>query len=73
MRARKAVVGFENTTQQEIALLYDPDVVSAVHDPRDSETAPRFDGTFAIDVDTDAAPDQITWSKPPLEIALTIP
>ncbi|MDG1767823.1 MAG: endonuclease, partial [Yoonia sp.] len=46
---------------------------SAVHDPRDSETAPRFDGTFAIDVDTDAAPDQITWSKPPLEIALTIP
>ena len=73
MRARKAVVGFENTTQQEIALLYDPDVVSAVHDPRDREKAPRFDGTFAIDVDTDAAPDQITWSKPPLEIALTIP
>jgi hypothetical protein len=73
LRARKAVVGFENTTQQEIALLYEPDVVSAVHDPRDSETAPRFDGTFAIDVDTDAAPDQITWSKPPLEIALTIP
>ena len=73
LRARKAVVGFENTTQQEIALLYEPDVVSAVHDPRDSETAPRFDGTFAIDVDTDAAPEQITWSKPPLEIALTIP
>ncbi len=79
LRARKAVVGFQNDTQQEIALLYDPDVVSAVHDPlgdptgkKGSSNAPRFDGIFRIDVDTDAAPDLITWSKPPLEVALTI-
>ena len=80
LRARRAVVGFQNDTQQEIALLYDPDVVTAVHDPQGEPTgkkgsphAPRFDGVFAIDVDTDAAPDRITWSKPPLEVALTIP
>jgi len=80
LRARKAVVGFENDTQQEIALLFDPDVVSAVHAPlgeptgkKGSSKAPRFDGVFRIDVDTDAAPDLITWSKPPLEVALEIP
>ena len=77
LRTRKAVVGFENNTQQEIALLYDPDVVSAIHDPigeptgkKGSSKAPRFDGVFRIDVNTDAAPELITWSKPPLEVAL---
>lgn len=77
LRARKAVVGFHNDTRQEIALLYDPDVVTAVHAPcgiatdkHGNATAPRFDGVFRMDVDTNAAPDLITWSKPPLEIAL---
>ena len=77
LRTRKAVVGFENNTQQEIALLYDPDVVSAIHDPigeptgkKGSSKAPRLDGVFRIDVNTDAAPEMITWSKPPLEVAL---
>ncbi|MFT6118351.1 MAG: putative extracellular nuclease [Yoonia sp.] len=80
LRTRKAVVGFKNDTQQEIALLYDPDVVSAVHDPigeptgkKGSSKAPRFDGVFRIDVNTDASPELITWSKPPLEVALKIP
>ncbi len=80
LRARKAVVGFQNDTQQEIALLYDPDVVKAVHDPQGAPTgkhgssnAPRFDGIFRIDLDNDAAKDRITWSKPPLEVALEIP
>ena len=34
LRAREVVIGFPNDTQQEIALLYDPDVVTAVHDPK---------------------------------------
>mgnify|MGYP000507055612 CR=1 FL=1 len=78
LRARKALLGFRNATQQEIALLYNPDVFEARHDPQGDETgkkgtrdAPRFDGVFRFDLDIDATPDLIRWSKPPLEVALT--
>jgi hypothetical protein len=70
LRAREAVTGFTNETQQEIALLFDPDVVSARHDPQSDASVPRFDGEFRMDVDVDAHPDPIVWSKPPLEIAM---
>lgn len=77
LRARKAVIGFANETQQEIALLYDPDVLQARHDPQGDETgkkgsqgAPRFDGVFRIDLDVDATEDLVRFSKPPLELAL---
>ncbi len=79
LRARKALIGFENRTQQEIAFLYDPDIMDAVHDPKGAETgpegshdAPRFDGVFRRDLDLDAAPELIRFSKPPLEVALTV-
>lgn len=68
IRARKAVMGFVNETQQEIALLYDPDALTARHDPRGT---PRFDEEYRIDLDTDAAPERVVWSKPPLELAVT--
>lgn len=78
LRARRAIIGFENDTQQEIAFLYDPDVMSAEHAPKGDPTgkkgsrdAPRFDGKFRLDLDVDATPDVITWSKPPLEVAVT--
>ena len=78
LRTRKAVMGFENQTQQEIALLYDPDVIDARHDPKGEETgrkgsndAPRFDGVFRIDLDIDATEDLVEFSKPPFEVALT--
>lgn len=67
LRARAALMGFTNDTQQEIALLYDPDIISAEHAPIGD---PRFDGEFQMDVDVDAHLDTITWSKPPLEVAL---
>ncbi|MDQ2088332.1 endonuclease/exonuclease/phosphatase family protein [Marimonas arenosa] len=77
LRARRAIVGFENDTQQEIALLYDPDALSARHDPLGDETgkkgsfeAPRFDSVFRIDLDIDATEDLVRFSKPPLELAL---
>lgn len=77
VRARRAVTGFANETQQEIALLYDPDVLSARHDPQGAlagkkslEEAPRFDGNFRIDLDIDATEDIVTFSKPPLELAV---
>ncbi|MFP7673383.1 endonuclease/exonuclease/phosphatase family protein [Marivita sp. S0852] len=80
LRARKALMGFSNDTQQEIALMYDPDVVAARHDPRGpaplagappGDGAPRFDGTFRIDLDIDATEDKVVFSKPPLEVAVT--
>ncbi len=77
LRARKAIMGFENDTQQEIALLYDPDRLTAHHDPQGDETgkkgsrtAPRFDGVFRIDLDVDATEDLVSFSKPPLELSL---
>ncbi len=78
LRTSKAIRGFANDTQQEIALLYDPKAVSARHDPQGQQTgkkgrhdAPRFDGVFRIDLDIDAKEDLVRFSKPPLELALT--
>ena len=78
LRARKALIGFVSETEQEIALLYDPDRLQAVHDPQGDATgkkgardAPRFDGVFRYDLDADSTPDLIRFSKPPLELALT--
>ncbi len=78
LRTDQAVMGFGNDTQQEIALLYDPNVLQARHNPRGSATtildnrdAPRFDGTFHIDLDIDATEDAVQFSKPPLELDIT--
>ncbi|MEM6607496.1 MAG: endonuclease/exonuclease/phosphatase family protein [Pseudomonadota bacterium] len=75
LRARKALIGFANHTQQEIILLYDPDVIAARHDPQGNgtATAPRFDQEFQIDLDIDAEKDVVRWSKPPLEAELVTP
>ncbi|HHN72774.1 MAG TPA: endonuclease [Thermopetrobacter sp.] len=78
LRTRAVAMGFANGTQQEIALLYDPDRLRARHDPRGADTArkgdreaPRFDGVFRIDLDIDATEDRVTFSKPPLELDVT--
>ncbi len=80
LRARKALIGFPNDTQQELILLYDPDIIKARHNPlgeitgpQGSHDAPRFDGVFRLDLDIDATEDVITFSKPPLEAALETP
>ncbi len=76
LRTRKALIGFDNETQQEIAMLYDPDKLSLEHDPKgDSvqpgpgEPSPRFDGLYKIDLNIDGTMDNVEFSKPPLEIA----
>lgn len=74
LRARRAITGFPNQTQQEIALMFDPDVMQATHSPQgvvDAPHAPRFDGRFRIDLDVDATEDEVSFSKPPLELAVT--
>jgi hypothetical protein len=79
LRARKAVIGFPSETEQEIAFLYDPDRLTVTHAPvgepstsHGSALAPRFDGTFRYDLDADAVTETIRFSKPPLELAVTV-
>ena len=56
-----ASIGFPNDTQQEIALLYDQNLMSATHKPLGSADAdkPRYDGEFWLNIDVDAHPDPI--------------
>lgn len=77
LRTTDAVMGYSNETQQEIALLYDPNVLQARHDPRGAFSgpegasgAPRFDGALLIDLDIDATEDLVVFSKPPLELSI---
>ena len=70
LRTRCAVIGFANDTQQEIALLYDPDKMSVRHDPQGDDKTPRFDKAFSIDLDIDATEDNVVFSKPPLELLI---
>jgi hypothetical protein len=70
LRTREAVMGFANDTKQEIALLYDPDVLAVRHEPQQGVgDVPRFDGVFTIDLDIDATLDEVRFSKPPLELS----
>ena len=78
LRARKALIGFPSATEQEIAFLYDPDRLTAQHDPQGgpstshgSTVAPRFDGTFRYDLDAGQPSETIRFSKPPLELAVS--
>lgn len=78
LRARKAIIGFPSETEQEIAFLYDPDRLTARHDPQGipstshgGQEAPRFDTTYRYDLDADMVSESIRFSKPPLELALT--
>ncbi len=84
LRQTKALTGFQSETEQEIALLYDPLKVSALHRPvgevldlADAERglmddiAPRFDSVYPLDLDGDGSIDLHRFSKPPLEAVIT--
>jgi hypothetical protein len=68
LRARKAVIGFASATEQEIAFLYDPDVLTVAHDPQSTLLAPRFDRSTRLDINADGQAEVVTFSKPPLEL-----
>jgi hypothetical protein len=77
LRTSQAILGFPTESQQEIAALYDPARMTLRHDSRGAAVgkhgargAPRFDGAIRIDLDGDGQDDVVTWSKPPLELAL---
>lgn len=75
LRCRRALIGFPSASQQELALIHDPDALSLVHDPRGAPTgkrgatgAPRFDGAFRIALDGAGPTRVVTFSRPPLEL-----
>ncbi len=69
LRLTEVVTGFVNDTRQELALLFDPAVLTVEHSPFPGRLdVPRFDGVFEIDLDVDATKDQVRFSKPPLEL-----
>lgn len=70
IRARRVVMGFANETQQELALLYDPDVLTPRHDPQSSPAVPRFDASYRTEFEGEAGPEPVRFSKPPLELAV---
>ncbi|WP_114966720.1 endonuclease/exonuclease/phosphatase family protein [Alkalilacustris brevis] len=75
LRTRKALIGFASESQQEIALLYDPDALSVVHEPLGEPTgkhgregAPRFDGVLRLGPDENGTEQKVVFSRPPLEL-----
>lgn len=77
LRARRALIGFTSQTRQEIVLMYDPDIMQAVHTPMGqpdaTSAAPRFDYAYAYDLDGDGNAENIGFSKPPFEVMVHLP
>ncbi len=77
LRTTAVEMGFVNETQQEIALMYDPTVLRARHDPMGAPAdlgsgleVPAFNSVFRLDLDTDRDREEVRFSKPPLELAM---
>lgn len=74
LRQSKALLGYNSRGSQDIALLYDPAKVSAVHDPGGSSTsvsAPTFNRDFRVDSDGDGILEIYSHYRPPLEAKVT--
>ena len=74
LRQTKALIGFPSRGQQEIALLFDPNMVKAEHDPGGKAGTvknPRFNEPFQADSDGDDIKELYTHYRPPLEAKIT--
>ena len=74
LRQSKAMIGFPSAGRQEIAVMYDPAKVSAVHDPggkASSRKNPPFDKPFDFDSDEDGVREIYSHYRPPLEARVT--
>ncbi len=77
LRQHAVAMGYTNSTHQELAVIYDPFVVSVSHDPLGAVSdgfaptiAPRFDSKFCYDVDLDGKAEVFEFSKPPIELSV---
>lgn len=74
LRQNKAMMGFPSGGRQEIAILYDPAVFTAVHAPGgtpSSNSNPPFSERFFIDSDGDGIKEVYRHYRPPLEAKLS--
>lgn len=74
LRQTKAMTGFISAGSQEIALLYDPNVVNVSHDPGGSANTinnPPFNEQFQADSDGDDIAELYKHYRPPLEAKIT--
>lgn len=74
LRQSKALIGFPSSGRQEIALLYDPSRLAAIHDPdgrSGAKKSPPFNEPFEIDSDADGINEVYRHYRPPLEAKVT--
>ena len=74
LRQSRALMGFPSAGRQEIALLYDPAVLTAAHDPGGVPGAnknPPFSERFQIDSDGDGIKELYKHYRPPLEARIS--
>jgi len=69
LRAHRALIGFASDSQQEIAVLFDPERLRLIHDPAPGrDGAPRFDGQYGYDDPVTGRPEKVRFARPPLEL-----
>lgn len=69
LRARRALVGFASESQQEIAVMFDPDRLQLIHDPAPgTPAAPRFDATHSYADPVTGLREKVRFARPPLEL-----
>lgn len=71
LRCRAAIMGLPSDTEQELALLYDPDVLTPSFAPGGTPEAPRFDAVFGIDLGGTAGMERAHFARAPLELLIT--
>ena len=75
LRTSKALTGFISVGTQEIAVLYDPAILTVLHEPAGTsnpEDNPRFDRVFHFDADNDRIFEVYNHHRPPLEAKVKI-
>jgi endonuclease/exonuclease/phosphatase family metal-dependent hydrolase len=75
LRTTKAKTGYISGGEQEIAVLYDPAVLTVSHAPggsTNSKSNPRFDGEFHCDTDDDRIKEIYKHYRPPLEAKVKV-
>lgn len=75
LRTTKAKTGYISGGKQEIAVLFDPTVLTVSHTPggsTNSKSNPRFNGEFYFDTDDDRIKEVYKHYRPPLEAKLKV-
>ncbi len=71
LRTSRAITGFISGGRQELAVMWDPAIVSVEHTPGGSGVRnPPFDGTFEFDTDEDRIKEIYRFYRPPLEVEI---